>query len=64
ELAFTGIWSGPPWETPKFFKVVIIHPEHSAFWGEYETYEQARHGMQQALEECWRRAQQAVAGNG
>ena len=60
ELAFTGIWTGPWWEKPKFFKVVIIHPEHSGFWGEFETYEQARRGMRQALEECRRRAQRAL----
>jgi hypothetical protein len=66
ELAFTGIWSGLSWEKPKFFKVVIIHPEHSGFWGEFETYEQARRAMRQALEECWRRAQKdlPVTGNG
>jgi hypothetical protein len=62
ELVFTGIWSGASWEKPKFFKVVIIHPEHCGLWGEYETCEQARRGMRQALEECWRRAQKDVRG--
>jgi hypothetical protein len=41
---------------------MIIHPEHSACWGEFETYEQARRGMLQALEECWQRAQKEVPG--
>lgn len=62
ELAFTGIWSGSRWERPKFFKVVIIHPEHSGFWGEYETYEQARRGMRQALAACWCLAEKALPG--
>ncbi|MBO0743205.1 MAG: hypothetical protein J2P51_17505, partial [Hyphomicrobiaceae bacterium] len=48
ELTFTGVWSGPRGNRPKFFRVTIVHPGHCGRWGEFQTYPEAHRALQRA----------------
>jgi hypothetical protein len=60
DLGFTGRWTGPAWETPRFFSLSVRHPLRTCEDFQFETYEQARAVSRCVLEECHRRAKKEV----
>jgi hypothetical protein len=60
ELGFTGRWTGPAWETPRFFSVSVTHRLRTREEFRFETYEEAREVSRRVLEECYRRAKKEL----